>query len=222
MSFLFDRLISPFFEILRGNYYVPRSDWRLEAVQLQLQSEKKSLQHRVANSDWKWLTILRPKKPKRLKFEDKKDWQEHMCTCNYMYTNHRKHYINNYMEVNCKDYWEYKRWIEMKGIQRNFVKTVQVKELEESLEKIKTQMEEARRARRQALMLCLRDLAGSCACFRHWCWLCLSIRYYTWAWYSVEVYIWHDITWYYMILHVILNITFDRVTHNILRHNNYH
>ena len=84
MSFLFDRLISPFFEILRGNYYVPRSDWRLEAVQLQLQSEKKSLQHRVANSDWKWLTILRPKKPKSLKFEDKKDWQSicvHVITC---------------------------------------------------------------------------------------------------------------------------------------------
>lgn len=52
----------------------------------------------------------------------------------------------------------------MKGIQRNFKvqETVQVKELEESLEKIKTQMEEARRARRQ---VCLRDLAGSCACF---------------------------------------------------------
>ena len=81
-----------------------------------------------------------------------------MCTCNYMYTNHRKHYINNYMEVSCKDYWEF---------QRNFKvqETVQVKELEESLEKIKTQMEEARR------QVCLRDLAGR---------LCLS-RYYTWA-----------------------------------------
>ena len=142
-------------------------------------------------------------RPKRLKFEDKKDWQEHMCTCNYMYTNHRKHYINNYMEVSCKDYWEF---------QRNFkVQEIQVKELEESLEKIKTQMEEARRARRQ---VCLRDLAGR---------LCLSIRYYAWAWlYRVEVYIWHDITWYYMILHVILNITYDRVTHNILWHNIYH
>ena len=65
------------------------------------------------------------------------------------------------MEVSCKDYWEYKKWIEMK-IQRNFkVQEIQVKELEESLEKIKTQMEEARRARRQ---VCLRDLAGSCAC----------------------------------------------------------
>ena len=93
-----------------------------------------------------------------------------MCTCNYMYTNHRKHYINNYMEVNFKEFQE----------------TVQVKELEESLEKIKTQMEEARRARRQ---VCLPDLAGSCACLDMTTFMALPIKILHMGMISVEVYI---------------------------------